>query len=169
MTEKGGCYEPEEEEIVGVMRGVMDGKSKAGKMSRRKGACGEKEFARLVEDLLGVRLSRNLSQSRDGGHDMTHKAEAAGVPAARALARYAIEVKRRHQAAPSDLSAWWSQAVGQADRCGLWPALAYREDRREWRVVIPLSSINPEMTLNLGLEYAASLSLEGFCSVVRES
>ena len=38
--------------------------------SRRKGKAGELEVADLLRDLLGTAVTRNLTQARDGGHDL---------------------------------------------------------------------------------------------------
>ena len=38
--------------------------------SRRKGKRGELEVAALLRDLLGTAVVRNLTQTRDGGHDL---------------------------------------------------------------------------------------------------
>ncbi|MBA2591163.1 MAG: hypothetical protein H0U97_02440, partial [Gammaproteobacteria bacterium] len=38
--------------------------------SRRKGKAGEREAALLLQDLLGTAVVRNLTQTRDGGHDL---------------------------------------------------------------------------------------------------
>ena len=46
--------------------------------SRRKGASGEREFAAALDDLLGIRLTRNLEQSRGGGHDLELPEDSAG-------------------------------------------------------------------------------------------
>ena len=95
-----------------------------GNHSRRKGASGERELAHLLEKHLDVKLVRNLSQSRDGGHDLT------------GLDNMAFEVKRT---AKSQLSAWWKQAVVQAEDVGRVPVLAYRLDRQSWRFVVALA------------------------------
>ena len=48
--------------------------------------------------------------------------------------------------------------------------LAYRADRREWRVLMPLSAINAEAFGQLwdGIEWTAELSVTAFCAIVRE-
>lgn len=71
---------------------------------------GERDLCRAVEAELGVRLVRNLEQSRAGGHDLIVHPDATG-PAADALRRLAIEVKRIARAHPADLSRFWSQTV----------------------------------------------------------
>ena len=120
-----------------------------GKMQRTKGATAERELARLLSERLGVEIVRNLEQSRSGGHDL------AGVGA------FALEVKRCETLS---ISAWWNQATSQAERCGLRPALAYRQSRKPWRFMVRLC----DLAENLTGEETAELCLEGFCLLVRE-
>jgi hypothetical protein len=96
--------------------------------SRDKGAKGEREFINMMGPLLGVDLKRNLEQTREGGHDIL------------GLDGWAIEIKRYAEVLPADLERWWDQAVEQSLRItwkNVSPALAYRADRRPWRIVIP--------------------------------
>ncbi len=135
--------------------------------SREKGAGGEREFARLVLEHLGVALVRNLEQSRQGGHDLIAPGS---DPVSLALNRYAIEVKRYREITPALLAEFWRQAERQAHHAAKFPALAYRQDRQEWAVTVPLHSLNreafqPEWT---GLEWAATLSVPAFCCLIRE-
>ena len=104
-------------------------------MQRTKGANGEREVARLLRSALGIEITRNWqSQSSGGGFDLT------GVPG------WAIEVKR---AAGEHKTDWWKQAVTQASKEKLIPALVYRidgfgrglEDDEKWQVLIPLYAI----------------------------
>lgn len=94
--------------------------------SRRKGKAGELEVADLLRDLLGTAVTRNLTQARDGGHDLI------GLPG------WSAEVKR---AAKPRIVEWWNQTVGQAN--GAKPALLYRVDRRHWRAVVALADAVP--------------------------
>lgn len=125
-------------------------------MQRLKGAAAERELARLLTAELGAVVTRNLEQCRDGGAS----GDLLNIPG------FSLEVKR---AATPRLGAWWAQAVGQAEKCGRIPALAYRLDRRDWRFLLPLSALADDLNTQpplLGL--AAELSIEGFCLVVRE-
>lgn len=134
---------------------------------RRKGASGEREFARALEELLGIRLDRNLEQSRRGGHDLIPPASAAG-PVAEALAGLAIEIKRYATTPPGSLATWWSQAVRQAE-AELWPCLAYRGDRQAWRVRLPLAAIRPDLfPFWPDPDLTADLHISAFCCLVRE-
>lgn len=137
--------------------------------SRNKGANGERELAALIHEELGVRLVRNLEQSRRGGHDLILHPDEAG-PVASWLARYALECKRHCRATPALLRGWWSQTRNQAEHCGLLPALAYREDRASWRVVLPLCCLRPDLPAwDYRLEYTVELSVPGFAALARES
>jgi hypothetical protein len=92
--------------------------------SRRKGKAGELEVAALLRALLGTAVVRNLTQVRDGGHDLI------GLPG------WSAEVKR---ASTPRVHQWWRQTVGQAN--GAKPVLLYRTDRRAWRAVIALADV----------------------------
>ncbi len=104
-----------------------------GKFSRDKGARGEREFIRVVERLTEgqIVLSRNLSQSRDGGDDcLGHD-------------NCSIEIKRRKQVTDADITNWWAQAVHQAAAIHKQPVLAYRRDFQCWRVLIHPNHLFP--------------------------
>lgn len=135
---------------------------------RTKGAAGERELCGLIMDKMGVRLVRNLEQSRRGGHDIVPADDASG-PVAVAFTRLAIEVKRRSCVSQGMVKPWWDQAKTQAESAGLVPVLAYRADRYEWRFMVPLFVINPALTRDNGIEYTAELSLHGFCAIMREA
>ena len=108
--------------------------------SRAKGKTGELEFARLIEQRTGVKLTRNLTQTRQGGHDLI----VSGGPAALAqfLGQFAVEVKRAKTAPPAIRAAWWDQTCKQAERAGLVPLLAHRRDREGWLIAIPLAAFS---------------------------
>jgi hypothetical protein len=135
--------------------------------SRRKGKAGENEFAGLVRDHLGVRLCRNLDQTRDGGRDLLVAADEEG-PVADALQLLAIEVKRRQRATQHLLERWWAQALQQAEADDLVPCLAYREDRQPWRVVLPMRFVNADLHPSLELQWTMAMSVAGFACVIRE-
>jgi len=140
----------------------------AGSHSRRKGTQAERQLARAIHDELGVLLVRNLEQSRRGGHDLIPHPDATG-PVADALARYAFEVKRYARATPALLRAWWAQTCTQAEQVQLTPALAYREDRQDWQVVLPLSAVRPDLPHAHGLAWTITLGLQAFAYMVRET
>jgi Holliday junction resolvase len=94
-------------------------------MQRRKGAAGERELLRLLGDELGVLLSRNLTQTREGGADCIE------------LKGFAIEVKRQERLSRP---AWWRQACEQADRLGVEPMVFYRRSRESWRALVHIGN-----------------------------
>ncbi|MBF0188611.1 MAG: hypothetical protein HQL50_11875 [Magnetococcales bacterium] len=125
-----------------------------GRSARRKGRAGEQELARLLREHLGVEISRNLKQSRDGGHDLT------------GLDGVAIEVKRQTRL---KLPAWWRQTLEQAEQTGRVPVLAYRQDRQPWRFVVALRDLMDGCQAQPNaLEMTATLPLEAFCLWMRE-
>lgn len=135
--------------------------------SRAKGAGGEREFAKLVLDHLGVSLVRNLEQSRAGGHDLTTTST---DPVSLALDAYAIEVKRYAAISPAMLAGFWEQAESQARRTSKTPALAFRVDRQDWRLIVPLRALNGDVFAEWpGIEWTAQISVAAFCNLIRES
>lgn len=133
--------------------------------SRTKGAAAEREFAALVLDLTGVKLERCLEQARGGGHDLEPVED---DPAAQAMRRFAIEVKRHAVITNAKLAVFWRQAEEQAARASRTPVLAFRADRHEWRVLVPLRALNRSYGAWSGIQWTAQVSAEAFCSLVRE-
>jgi hypothetical protein len=93
--------------------------------AKQKGSGGELELASLLTGyaaVIGVplTLTRNLDQSRNGGHDIL------------GLEKYklAVEVKRVEILA---VEVWWRQAEESARVLGFVPVLAYRQNRTPWR------------------------------------
>lgn len=98
-------------------------------------------------------MTRNLTQSRSGGADTVD------VPG------YAVEIKRQKQWQ----SAWWNQTCEQAHLAGALPALAYRLDRKPWRVIVPICALHSGFAAQpWNLDYTVELSLNGFAAIVRE-
>ena len=95
-----------------------------GAFSRSKGAQGERELANELTAELGVKVARNLLQVREGGYDLK------GLP-------IALEVKRQESL---NLKAWWGQTIDQAGE--LLPVLAYRQNRKPWKFILPAYGIN---------------------------
>ena len=133
--------------------------------SRAKGANSELEFSNIVYQLSGVRLIRNLEQSRSGGHDLIVHADEVGQ-VADSFRALAIECKRYGKVTPGLIKVWWQQALEQGESNGLIPILAYRADRCDWQVVAPLHLINATMVRNMGLDSTCSVSVMGFCRVI---
>lgn len=125
--------------------------------SRTKGAGGEREFARLLAELTGHKPARNLEQSRNGGHDLL------ATDPDHPLNHYALEVKRYSRITPALQDAWWQQAVGQAERAGLTPALAYRGDRQPWLIRVPLFAVSP---FDFGHQHHMTITVETFAEIL---
>ena len=135
--------------------------------SKNKGAQAERDFANIIYEWAGIRLVRNLDQSRSGGFDLiVHDDEAGQV--AEAYRGLAIEIKRHSKATPGLIKTWWQQAVNQASPKQLTPILAFRADRGQWQVIAPLYLINAAMSRDIGLDSTAVLSVSGFCGIVSE-
>ena len=134
--------------------------------SRSKGAAGEREFAGVIDDHLGIRLIRNLEQSRSGGHDLVIHPDESG-PVVDVIEKLAIEVKRYGKVTDGLLNGWWKQAEAQAQAIGKVPALAYRGNREAWRVVLPLSWIVPSVR-DSGYQYTITMGIDGFTTLIRE-
>jgi hypothetical protein len=66
---------------------------------RNKGASSEREFCKLVYEWSGVRLIRNLEQSRSGGHDLIVHGDEVGQ-VADSFRTLAIECKRYRKVTP---------------------------------------------------------------------
>ncbi|MBL1263925.1 putative PDDEXK endonuclease [Candidatus Methylomicrobium oryzae] len=135
--------------------------------SRAKGAGAEREFAGLVRDWTGVRLIRNLEQTRSGGHDLIVHPDEIG-DAANAFRQLAIECKRYESASAALIEKWWDQAVVQAEQAKLLPVLVYRANRSPWRVVVPMALLNGELSDSRQIDYTATLSMQAFCHVMTE-
>ncbi len=133
--------------------------------SRTKGASAEREFAGLVYDWTGVRLIRNLEQTRSGGYDLSVHPEEVGQVAG-SFRTLAIECKRYASVTPGLISEWWMQACEQADNARLDPVLAYRANRRQWRVIMPLHLINNCLTQSDCLKSTAEVSVSSFCMII---
>jgi hypothetical protein len=126
--------------------------------SRAKGKSGERELIgelkKLLPSEMTSELTRNLDQTRDGGHDIL------------GLDGWALEVKRYAHVLPADLDRFWQQACEQAARNdGSSPALCFREDRKAWRTVIHVSQLGWHQD---GEDYGdtVQMSLELFAKLV---
>jgi Holliday junction resolvase len=96
----------------------------SGRMSRNKGARGEREvFALLNEQLGQEHFKRNLTQTRAGGCD-AETSQRASI--------FSMEVKRGEQL---NLRSAIQQAIDQA-KPGQLPVLAYRRNGEAWRFLI---------------------------------
>jgi len=136
--------------------------------SRDKGASSEREFCNIIHQWSGIRLIRNLEQSRSGGFDLIVHGDEVGQ-VADTFRSLAIECKRYGKVTPGLIKVWWQQARDQAERNRLHPVLAYRADRQDWHVITPMYLINPDLSRNPGLDCTCTMSVIGFCSVVKKS
>jgi hypothetical protein len=146
-----------------------------GKMQRNKGASGEREVLALLSERLGIKLERNLSQTRSGGADCIQ------------LGRIRLEVKRQEQL---NISNWWKQAQEQAgyvyipsgiytymgehlndkdspgsspgEPARLIPVLAYRQSRKPWTFVLDASDI----PILESRGHLLHMDIETFCAIV---
>jgi Holliday junction resolvase len=124
--------------------------------SRAKGKAGERELINELKVLLPPELTseltRNLDQTRDGGHDIL------------GLDGWALEVKRYAEVLPADLERFWQQATEQARKYAARPALAFRQDRRPWRVVVRMSDVG--LIKGDEYEYTVEMSLQLFAEII---
>lgn len=132
-----------------------------GKLSRTKGAAGEREFCKLLsaeleEQGVDASLSRNLKQTRDGGYDID------------GLDELAIEIKRAKRPA---LESWWTQCVIQSYESSRIPVLAYRLDNQKWRVrmhVRHLVRVDTVANANDSIQFTVEVGLELFAQLLAE-
>lgn len=127
--------------------------------SRAKGKSAERELIgelkKLLPEDMTRDLERNLEQTRGGGHDIL------------GLKGWAPEVKRYANVLPADMESFWVQATTQARNDRSRPALFFREDRREWRVVLRASDIIGDvsddsygMTVEISMPLFAKIAVE---------
>ncbi|MBG6289510.1 hypothetical protein I5I61_18810 [Pseudomonas nitroreducens] len=122
--------------------------------SRAKGARAELEFAGLCFDNLGIKVERNLEQSRAGGYDLN------GLPG------WAPEVKARADTpGRAELLAMWAQALEQALRYNAKPVLALKVNRRGWTIYVDLADLNDSWQR---CKSWAAIEPEDFFQLVRE-
>lgn len=146
-----------------------------GKMQRTKGASGEREVLALLSERLGIKLERNLSQTRNGGADCIQ------------LGRIRLEVKRQERL---NISGWWKQAEEQAgyvyipsgiytyktghlnaedfpggspgEPVRLIPVLAYRQSRKPWTFILDASDI----PILESRGHLLHMDIDTFCAIV---
>lgn len=116
-----------------------------GRMQRTKGATGEREVLKLLSERLGVKLERNLTQTRGGGADCVE------------MGSLRLEVKRQEKLA---IATWWAQAQQQAGEH--IPVLAYRQSHKPWTFV--LDSFDLALLPCRG--HLLHMDLETFCALV---
>lgn len=107
-----------------------------GNMAKQKGKRGERDFSLELHSLLG-----NIRKRREAGQKATWEfgpqafvdpqANGADIQSIEGLS---IEVKRQETL---NLKLWWSQTERQADDLGAIPVLAFRQNRKAWKVCLP--------------------------------
>ena len=126
--------------------------------SRAKGKSAERELIgelkRLLPGALTDGLERNLTQTRNGGHDIL------------GLDGWAIEVKRYAEVKPADMQRFWEQTTEQARKEQARPVLCYRQDRREWRAVVSASEVMPIDSVDY--DHTIEMSLPLFARMVKD-
>lgn len=112
-----------------------------GNFSKQKGKRGENEFSAWLAQALGH------GEAADPAAAPRAQVQAHGADCL-CVSGLAIEVKRCETLR---IAAWWAQAAVQADALGLVPVLAYRQNRKAWRFLLPaaLLSIGLEGTIEL--------------------
>lgn len=113
-------------------------------MANAKGKAGEREFTDLLKKFTGK-------------SDLFVDVHAQGADI-QCIPGLAIEVKRQEVLL---LDRWWWQAERQADKLGAIPVLAYRQNRKPWRVCLP------GMLLGIGVTGRIECNLETFESWLR--
>jgi hypothetical protein len=95
---------------------------------RTKGHGGERELCKELAFLLNLKtpLERNVDQVRDGGADII------------TLRPFAIEVKRQEAL---HINAWVEQAKSQVTRKNPIPVLFYRQNNRQWHIMLPINVV----------------------------
>ena len=116
--------------------------------SRNKGASGEREVAKILREEIGIEVHRNWqAQAAGGGADIL-------IPG------WAIEVKR---AKVARMASWWTQAAVQAMSSGRHPLLVYRLDRGDWRALMSMCALRPD----LGCHHQVEMNLACWANFYR--
>lgn len=129
--------------------------------SKQKGNSGEREFIKEFKIVSGVELKRNYEQTANGGHDV-NVVRRCNLVAQVIDDQYAIEIKRHKKITPHEMEQHWEQASKQAKLLGKLPLLAFREDYRPWRMLVPLLWQNCET-----IDCTAEMSMLGFVKWVK--
>jgi len=111
-----------------------------GNMAKQKGKRGEHEFAEVLTKL----LARDTSWD-DNKIFVDSQANGGDIISIQGLS---IEVKRQEAL---NCKTWWRQAQIQADQVSGIPIVAYRQNRRAWKVLMPA--------------YLISVTIQGYMEV----
>lgn len=122
---------------------------------RNKGASWERTVASMIKESLNADVKRDLEQYRSGD-----RGDLIGLDG------FVIECKRYKMANGGHYHQdWWNQVVNAADSQGCHPALIYKYDRAEPKVVVRLSFLNSEYE---GKPDTVTISFDTWCMLVRE-
>lgn len=146
-------------------------------MQKRKGTAGEQECARelrayLVDqvaiellsknkivteklkelkDWIDNNIFRNMEQTRTGGYDLDGT-------------QYAIEIKRHKKPRVNE---WWLDTCKKAEGTSKHPVLAYRLDRKDWQIMMPLGCLNQDFKTE-GYGMTVTMEMKTFTAILRE-
>jgi len=120
--------------------------------SRVKGASGERQVAKILQEKLGLDVKRELRQTQNAGF---------GDLVCEPCIGFNIEVKTYAKGTGCKES-WWEQSSRAAARSGLIPVVIYKYDRRPWRVEMPLSCVVSDDDS----DHRINMSIESFCYFV---
>jgi len=131
--------------------------------SRDKGTRGEYAVIKLIEELLGIKLKRDVEQYRQADRGDLILAEDADWP-------FCVEVKSYSGLSVTHRPAWWQQVAKASAAHGLIPVLFYKFDRYEWRVVMKANTVS--FALGGSLDHDDDILLttdtDGFAYLARE-
>ena len=124
--------------------------------SRNKGLRFELQVASLLDDELGIKLHRDLEQTRTADHGDLISSDPSWP--------FCIECKRYAKGLPKD--EWWEQVCTASDLVRKIPILVYKFDRLPIRVRVPIAFVQLEKTYDK--RYVAALDFPTFCYLARE-
>lgn len=135
---------------------------------RSKGHQFERETAKDLEAELGIKFSRILNQTREGGLADLEPVDCPEFP-------FVIECKRYGQGTSAKTS-WWDQVCVAADKANKLPLLIWRFDRMPVRCRMPIQAIvglsihQPALDRNelYDWKYACELDWTTAMMVIRE-
>ena len=131
--------------------------------SRDKGTRGEYAVIKLIEELLGIKLKRDVEQYRQADRGDLILAEDADWP-------FCVEVKSYSGMSVTHRPAWWQQVEKASAAHGLIPVLFYKYDRYEWRVVLKANTVSFALggTLDHDDDILLTTDTYGFAYMARE-
>lgn len=125
--------------------------------SRNKGLRFELSIASLIDDDLGIKLHRNLEQSRTADHGDLISSDPSWP--------FCIECKR-YASGYQPKDEWWQQVCTASEAVRKIPILVYKFDRLPIRVRVPIGFVQLEKTYDK--RYVADLDFPTFCYLARE-